>query len=77
MNNKFIEQQFLFIIIAIMLTAQYILNFNLPLGQGLLLLANGCFLYRDFKLQRPAADKIKNLIFSIMSGVCLGLAVVG
>ena len=36
-------------------------------GQGLFLTANVIYLTRDFKLNRPKADKIKNTLFTAIT----------
>ena len=36
-------------------------------GQGLFLTANIIYLIRDFKLNRPKADKIKNTLFTAIT----------
>ena len=67
----------MYFILPIMLVAQFTVNKNPIVGQALYLVGNLLFLCRDFKLERPTPDKVKNVLFSSISGVCLGLALMG
>lgn len=75
-KQKFVEEYLMYGIILIMLAAQIIICYNTVAGQAMLLLANITFVYRDHVLQRPAPDRIKNVLFSLISGVCMGLGLI-
>lgn len=70
--KDFAEKNLMWIIITIMLLAQFVICFSVPLGQGMFLICNILLLMRDKILTRPTVDKIKNGIFASVS---LGLMV--
>lgn len=64
---KFAENKLMFMIIVVMLAAQFVICFSVPLGQGMFLVCNLGLIFRDRILERPKADKIKNSIFAVVS----------
>lgn len=51
----------LYIVLALTLFGQMLVGWSYFIGQGAWLVANIITVGRDFALQRPAADKVKNI----------------
>ena len=60
-------------VLALTISGQVIIGASYLLGQGLWFVANVITIIRDFKLHRPAADKIKDIS---LTAITCGLIVV-
>ena len=60
--NKKIEriQNLQYVVLVLLIVGQCTVGANFYLGQCVYLLANCTAVYRNFKLRRPAADKVKD-----------------
>lgn len=71
MKNKFFEN-LQYVTLASLIIAQCIVGSNFYIGQFIYLFANGIATVRNFALQRPAADKVKDLsCLAITAGLIL------
>jgi hypothetical protein len=61
-----------YVILALTILGQMVIGLNYLWGQGAWLIANVLTLARDFALDRPTADKVKN---SCMLAITVGLIV--
>ncbi len=62
-----------YLILALLLIGQITVGWAFFLGQGAYLVGNVINVTRDFKLDRPKADKIKNICFTTIT---IGLIVI-
>lgn len=62
-----------YLILALLLIGQITVGWAFFLGQGAYLVGNVINVTRDFKLDRPKADKIKNICFT---AITIGLIVI-
>lgn len=62
----------IYVILALTILGQMVIGLNYLWGQGAWLIANVLTLARDFALDRPTADKVKN---SCMLAITVGLIV--
>lgn len=61
-----------YVVLALTILGQMVIGLNYLWGQGAWLIANVLTLARDFALDRPTADKVKN---SCMLAITIGLIV--
>lgn len=66
----------LYVAMAMTIIGQVTVGHSFFLGQGLFLVANLIYLMRDFKLERPKADKIKNTCFTAITLGCILLEII-
>ena len=62
-----------YLVMALLLVGQITVGWLFMLGQGAYLVGNVLNVIRDFKLKRPAADKVKNVCFT---AITIGLIVI-
>lgn len=62
-----------YVILGLLLVGQITVGWAFFLGQGAYLVGNVINVTRDFKLDRPKADKIKNICFT---AITIGLIVI-
>ena len=62
-----------YLVMALLLIGQITVGWLFMLGQGAYLVGNVLNVIRDFKLKRPAADKVKNVCFT---AITIGLIVI-
>lgn len=62
-----------YLVMALLLIGQVTVGWLFMVGQGAYLVGNALNIVRDFKLGRPASDKVKNICFG---AITLGLMVV-
>jgi len=72
MNNK-MWNNIGYLVMALLLIGQITVGWLFMLGQGAYLVGNVLNVVRDFKLGRPAADKVKNVCFT---AITIGLIVI-
>ena len=72
MNNK-TWNNIGYLVMALLLIGQITVGWLFMLGQGAYLVGNVPNVVRDFKLGRPAADKVKNVCFT---AITIGLIVI-
>ena len=72
MNNK-TWNNIGYLVMALLLIGQITVGWLFMLGQGAYLVGNVLNVVRDFKLSRPAADKVKNVCFT---AITIGLIVI-
>lgn len=72
MNNK-TWNNIGYLVMALLLIGQITVGWLFMLGQGAYLVGNVLNVVRDFKLGRPAADKVKNVCFT---AITIGLIVI-
>lgn len=79
LKEKYEKQNFKFwdnmgyLILALLLIGQITVGWAFFLGQGAYLIGNVINVTRDFKLDRPKADKIKNICFT---AITIGLIII-
>lgn len=61
-----------YVTLALLIIAQCVVGGNFYLGQGIYLAANAISVFRCFALERPAADKVKDIA---CTAVTIGLIV--
>ena len=61
-----------YVTLALLIIAQCVVGGNFYLGQGIYLAANVISIFRCFALERPAADKVKDIA---CTAVTIGLIV--
>ena len=62
-----------YLVMALLLVGQVTVGWLFMVGQGAYLVGNALNIVRDFKLGRPASDKVKNICFG---AITFGLMVV-
>ena len=62
-----------YLVMALLLVGQITVGWLFMLGQGAYLVGNVLNVIRDFKLKRPAADKVKNVCFT---AITIGLIII-
>lgn len=72
MNNKTWNNMG-YLVMALLLVGQVTVGWLFMVGQGAYLVGNTINVVRDFKLGRPASDKVKNICFT---AITLGLIIV-
>lgn len=66
MNNKrWVNMGYL--VMGLLLIGQITVGWLFMLGQGAYLVGNVLNVVRDFKLERPASDKVKNVCFTAIT----------
>ena len=73
MEKTKIWDNMMYLIIALLLIGQVTVGWLFYVGQGAYLLGNGLSIVRDFKMERPKSDKIKNVCFFTIT---LGLIII-
>lgn len=56
-----------YLVMALLLIGQITVGWLFMIGQGAYLVGNVLNVIRDFKLGRPAADKVKNVCFTAIT----------
>lgn len=62
-----------YVVMALLLVGQVTVGWAFLLGQGAYLVGNVLNVIRDFKLGRPASDKVKNVCFT---AITVGLMII-
>ena len=62
-----------YVVLIVLLIGQVTVGWTFYIGQGMYLIGNALNVVRDFKLDRPRADKIKNICFL---AITIGLIII-
>lgn len=67
MNNEKFWDNIGYVIMALLLIGQVTVGWLFMVGQGAYLLGNVINVIRDYRLNRPRADKVKNICFTAIT----------
>lgn len=67
MNNEKFWDNIGYVIMALLLIGQVTVGWLFMVGQGAYLLGNIINVIRDYRLNRPRADKVKNICFTAIT----------
>ena len=67
MNNEKFWDNIGYVIMALLFIGQVTVGWLFMVGQGAYLLGNIINVIRDYRLNRPRADKVKNICFTVIT----------
>ena len=60
-----------YLVLGGLIAGQLLIGYNFVLGEAVYIATDCLMVFRNFKLKRPASDKIKDVILTMLAGLAI------